>query len=168
VRSHRRREDIRRDGGGGQPLAGLEVSQRLFVTAKSEVEQAARIVEAYPGGRIWTSLILLWISRSMPDRTCNRSCGMPVALSSGRIRNGSRQARHSPNLARRHGGDQGCRPATEPANPGSRPAGVTSGFPGPDGRSAGPRRVMASGSATPVEGFSLTPFGLGGVNHQNM
>ena len=46
VRSHRRREDIRRDEGGGQPLAGLEVSQRLFVTAKSEVEQAARIVEA--------------------------------------------------------------------------------------------------------------------------
>ena len=66
MRSHRRREDIRRDEGGGQPLAGLEVSQRLFVTAKSEVEQAARIVEAYPGGRIWISLILLWISRSKP------------------------------------------------------------------------------------------------------
>jgi hypothetical protein len=83
VRSHRRREDIRRDEGGGQPLAGLEVSQRLFVTAKSEVEQAARIVEAYPGGGIWTSLILLWISRSMPDRTCNRSCGMPVRCHQG-------------------------------------------------------------------------------------
>jgi hypothetical protein len=34
---------------------------------------------------------------------------------------------------------------------GSRPAGFTSSFPGPDGSSAGPRRVMASGSATPVE-----------------
>jgi len=34
---------------------------------------------------------------------------------------------------------------------GSRPAGFTSSFPGPDGRSAGPRRVMASGSATPIE-----------------
>ena len=34
---------------------------------------------------------------------------------------------------------------------GSRPAGFTSSFPGPDGRSAEPRRVMASGSATPVE-----------------
>jgi len=34
---------------------------------------------------------------------------------------------------------------------GSRPAGLTSSFPGPDGRSAGPRRVMASGPATPVE-----------------
>ena len=71
VRSHRRREDIRRDEGGGQPLAGLEVSKRLLVTAESEVKQAARIVEAYSGGGIWTSLILLWISRSMPDRTCN-------------------------------------------------------------------------------------------------
>jgi len=30
------------------------------------------------------------------------------------------------------------------------------------------RQVMASGSATPVEGLSLTPFRLGGVNHQNM
>jgi hypothetical protein len=69
VRSHRRREDIRRDEGGGQPLVGLEVSQRLFVTAKSEVEQAARIVEANPGGGLWTSLILLWISQSIPDRT---------------------------------------------------------------------------------------------------
>jgi len=69
MRSHRRREDIRRDEGGGQPLVGLEVSQCLFVTAKSEVEQAARIVEANPGGGIWTSLILLWISRSIPDRT---------------------------------------------------------------------------------------------------
>jgi hypothetical protein len=126
-------------------------------------------VEAYPGGRIWISLILLWISRSMPDRTCNRSCGMPVALSSGRIRNGSRQARHSPNLARRHRGDQGGRPATgKPPPPGSRPAGFMSSFPGPDGRWAEPRRVMASGSAAPVEGFSLTPFRLGGVNHQNM
>jgi len=88
----------------------------------------------------------------MPDRTCNRSCGMPVALSSGRIRNGSRQARHSPNLARRHGGDQG-RPADDrqAAALGSRPAGFMSSFPGPDGRSAEPRRVMASGSATPVE-----------------
>ena len=84
MRSHRRREDIRRDEGGGQPLAGLEVSQRLFVTAKSEVEQAARIVEAYAGSGVWTSLILLWISRSMPDRTCNRSCGMPVACDPGR------------------------------------------------------------------------------------
>jgi len=169
VRSHRRREDVRRDEGGGQPLAGLEVSQRLFVTAKSEVEQAARIVEAYPGGGIWTSLILLWISRSMPDRTCNRSCGMPAAPPSGRIRNGSRQARHSPNLARRHGGDQG-RPADDrqAAALGSRPAGFMSSFPGPDGRSAGPRRVMASGSATRSKGFSLTPFRLGGVNHQNM
>ena len=34
---------------------------------------------------------------------------------------------------------------------GSRPAGFTSSFPGPDGRSAEPRQVMASGSATPVE-----------------
>jgi hypothetical protein len=51
---------------------------------------------------------------------------------------------------------------------GSRPAGFMSGFPGPDGRSAEPRRVMASGSATPVEGSSLTPFRLGGVNHPNM
>ena len=36
------------------------------------------------------------------------------------------------------------------AAPGSRPAGFMSGFPGPDGRSAGPRRVMASGPATPA------------------
>ena len=102
-----------------------------FVTAKSEIEQAARIVEAYPGGGIWTSLILLWISRSMPDRTCNRSYGMPIALPSGRIRNGSRQARHSPNLARRQGGDQG-RPADDrqAAALGSRPAGFMSSFPG--------------------------------------
>src|SRR5262249_24023593 len=35
--------------------------------------------------------------------------------------------------------------------PGSRPAGFLSSFPGPDGRSAGPRPVMASGPATPVE-----------------
>jgi len=34
---------------------------------------------------------------------------------------------------------------------GSRPAGFTSTFPGPDGRSAGPRRVMASGPTTPIE-----------------
>jgi len=27
---------------------------------------------------------------------------------------------------------------------------------------------MASGSATRSKGFSLTPFRLGGVNHQNM
>jgi hypothetical protein len=33
----------------------------------------------------------------MPDRTGNRSRGMPAVLPSGRIRNGSRQARHSPN-----------------------------------------------------------------------
>jgi hypothetical protein len=33
---------------------------------------------------------------------------MPAVLPSGRIRNGSRQAHHSPNLARREGGDQGC------------------------------------------------------------
>jgi hypothetical protein len=51
---------------------------------------------------------------------------------------------------------------------GSRPAGFTSSFPGPDGRSAEPRRVMASGSTTPIEGSSLTPFRLGGVNHPNM
>ena len=66
--------------------------------------------------------------------------------------NGSRQARHNPDLARRHGGDQG-RPASDrqAAALGSRPAGFTSSFPGPDGRSAGPRRVMASGPTTPVE-----------------
>jgi hypothetical protein len=77
---------------------------------------------------------------------------MPVVLPSGRIRNGSRQARHSPDLARRHGGDQG-RPADDrqAAALGSRPAGFTSSFPGPDGRSAEPRRVMASGSTTPIE-----------------
>jgi len=34
---------------------------------------------------------------------------------------------------------------------GSRPAGFTSSFPGPDGRSAEPRRVMASWPATPIE-----------------
>src|SRR2546430_13488641 len=34
---------------------------------------------------------------------------------------------------------------------GSRPAGFTSSFPGPDGRSAGPRRGMATGPATPGE-----------------
>ena len=51
---------------------------------------------------------------------------------------------------------------------GSRQAGFMSSFPGPDGRSAEPRRVMASGSATRSKGFSLTPFRLGGVNHQNM
>jgi len=104
------------------------------------------------GGRIWTSLILRWISRSRPGRTCNRSCGMPVAPPSGRIRNGSRQAGRSPNLARRHGGDQG-RPADDrqAAALGSRPAGFMSSFPGPDGRPAGPRRVMASGPATPVQ-----------------
>ncbi len=51
---------------------------------------------------------------------------------------------------------------------GSRPAGFTSSFPGPDGRSAGPRRVMASGSTTRSKGSSLTPFRLGGMNHPNM
>ena len=51
---------------------------------------------------------------------------------------------------------------------GSRPAGFTSSFPGPDGRSAGPRRVMASGPTTRSKGSSLTPFRLGGVNHPNM
>jgi len=94
---------------------------------------------------------------------------MPVVLPSGRIRNGSRQARHSPDLARRHRGDQG-RPADDrqAAALGSRPAGFTSSFPGPDGRSAGPRRVMASGSTTRSKGSSLTPFRLGGMNHPNM
>ena len=73
------------------------------------------------------------------------------------------------NLARRHEGDQG-RPAgdRQAAALGSRPAGFMSSFPGPDGRSAEPRRVMASGPPTPIEGSSLTPFGLGGVNHPNM
>src|SRR6266851_2854240 len=88
----------------------------------------------------------------MPDRTSNRSGGMLVVLPSGRIRTSSRQARHGPNLARRHGGDQG-RPADDrqAAALGSHPASFMSSFPGPAGRSAEPRRVMASGSTTPIE-----------------
>src|SRR5215831_17710073 len=50
VRPRRRREEVRRDEPGGQPLGGLDVSQRLLVTATSELEQAARIVEVHPGG----------------------------------------------------------------------------------------------------------------------
>jgi hypothetical protein len=151
VRSHRRREDIRRDEGGGQPLAGLEVRQRLFVTAKSEVEQAARIVEACPGGGIWTSLILLWISRSMPDRTCTDLAGCRLRCHQG----GSAMAADGHATARTWLAATeairaaGRRPASR--RPGSRPAGFMSSFPGPDGRSAEPRRVVASGPATPVE-----------------
>ena len=75
-------------------------------------------------------------------------------------------ARTSPAAAEAIGA---ARPADRQAAAlGSRPAGFTSSFPGPDGRSAGPRRVMANGPATRSKGSSLTPFRLGGVNHPNM
>jgi hypothetical protein len=60
--------------------------------------------------------------------------------------------RRGPEPARRGGGDQGC-PAgdRQAAALSSRPAGFMSSFPGPDGGPAGPRRVTASGPATPAE-----------------
>jgi hypothetical protein len=95
---------------------------------------------------------------------------MPVALPSGRIRNGSRQARHGPDLARRHGGNQG-RPAgdRQAAALGSGPAGFTSSLSRAGreiGRAAAGRGERAGGPRP--KGSSLTPFRLGGVNHPNM